>query len=183
MQIWRFYRSGNKFGQSLQEFIYFLCRVKETITVRAAVPADCAIVMQLIRELAVYEKAADEVLVTESDLREHAFGSKRYVEILVAEVNGKILGAALFYEKYSTWKGPAIHLEDLIVAEDARGGGIGAALLNEVLRIGAERGYRRVYWQVLDWNTAAMRFYERYQASFDAEWVNVYVELNQHKQL
>ncbi len=139
--------------------------------------------MALIHELAVYEKAADEVLVTANELRQHAFGEKPFVEILVAEQENEVLGAALFYEKYSTWKGPAIHLEDLIVAERERSKGIGAQLLDEVLRIGAERKYRRVYWQVLDWNAPALRFYEKYKAYFDPEWVNVHVELNNKQSL
>lgn len=139
--------------------------------------------MALIHELAVYEKAADEVLVTAKELRQHAFGVKPFVEILVAEHENEVLGAALFYEKYSTWKGPAIHLEDLIVAERERSKGIGALLLDEVLRIGAERKYRRVYWQVLDWNTPALRFYKKYKAHFDPEWVNVHVELNNKQSL
>jgi ribosomal protein S18 acetylase RimI-like enzyme len=170
-------------GCKCKNFIYFLCAVKSTFVVRPAIEADCTAVMALIHELAVYEKAAGEVLVTANELREHAFGEKPFVEIIVAAADDEIYGAALFYEKYSTWKGPAIHLEDLIVAENHRGAGIGAALLDEVLRIGNERNYRRVYWQVLDWNTPALRFYERYNARFDAEWVNVYVELDkQNKQ-
>lgn len=152
--------------------------MKTPFAVRPGRRDDCPAVMELIRELAVYEKAAGEVLVTQDELAAHAFGEKPLVEILVAEMKGVVAGAALFYEKYSTWKGPALHLEDLIVAEAHRGAGIGAALLDEVLRIGRERGYRRVYWQVLHWNTPAMRFYGRYSAHFDDEWVNVYVELD-----
>jgi len=156
---------------------YFLCKVKNELNIRKAVPADCVRVTELIRELAVFEKAENEHLVSAEELQEHAFGEPKFVEIIVAEVNGEVTGAALFFEKYSTWKGPAIHLEDLIVAESERGKGIGAALLDEVIRIGKSRNYRRVYWQVLDWNADAIRFYERYKADFEAEWLNVYVEL------
>lgn len=156
---------------------YFLCTVENEISIRKATPSDCLKVMELIRELAVFEKAEKELLVTAEELQEHAFGEHPFVEILVAEVNREVRGAALFYEKYSTWKGPAIHLEDLIVAEAHRSKGIGAALLDEVIRTGKSRNYRRVYWQVLDWNTDAVRFYERYKARFEAEWLNVYVEL------
>ncbi len=180
MQIWRFYSSKPKIELLLQDFIYFLYAVKTPFSIRRALPDDGEAVMALIRELAVYEKAEGEVLVTAEELRIHAFGAKPYVEILVAEAEESIAGAALFYEKYSTWKGPALHLEDLIVAEKYRGGGIGAALLEEVLRIGSERNCRRVYWQVLDWNEPALRFYKRYNALFDSDWVNVCVELDQY---
>jgi ribosomal protein S18 acetylase RimI-like enzyme len=139
--------------------------------------------MGLIRELALYEKAADQVLVSVDELREHAFGEKPYIEIVVAEHQGVVLGAALFYEKYSTWKGPALHLEDLIVAERHRGLGLGALLLDEVIRIGKARNYRRVYWQVLDWNAPAISFYEKYRAHFDAEWLNVHIELDNKQSL
>jgi len=133
--------------------------------------------MGLIQELAVYEKAAHEVLLTAEALREHAFGAKPYVEMIVAVAEQEVVGAALYYEKYSTWKGPAIHLEDLIVKEAHRNHGIGAALLEAVLDKGRERNFRRVYWQVLDWNAPAIRFYEKYGAHFDPEWLNVHIEL------
>lgn len=164
-------------SDSLRICFYFLCRVKNELNIRKALPADCLRVTELIRELAVFEKAENEHLVTAEELKDHAFGERKFVEIIVADVHGEVTGAALFFEKYSTWKGPAIHLEDLIVAESHRGKGIGAALLDEVIRIGKSRNYRRVYWQVLDWNTDAIRFYERYKAKFEAEWLNVYVEL------
>ncbi len=139
--------------------------------------------MALIHELAVYEKAAHEVLVSSEELRRHAFGEKPFVEIVVAERGGNIVGAALFYEKYSTWKGPAIHLEDLIVKELERGHGIGAALLEAVIATAKSRGYRRVYWQVLEWNEPAIGFYKKYSAHFDPEWLNVHIDLEQKQTL
>lgn len=134
--------------------------------------------MSLIEDLAHFEKAADEVLVGADDLREHAFGPKPYVEIIVAERDEQLVGAALFYVKYSTWKGPALHLEDLIVAESERSRGVGSLLLEEVITVARARGYRRVYWQVLDWNVDAIRFYERHGAEMDPHWINAYVDVD-----
>lgn len=150
---------------------------------RPAAPDDCAAINDLIRELAFFEKAEHEMRVSAEELRAHLFGKKPFAEALVATRDGAVAGTAVFYEKYSTWKGPAVHLEDLVVRESARNAGIGAALLEEVIRIAGRRGYGRVYWQVLDWNEDAVRFYKRFGAGFDAEWLNVHVEIDPLKPL
>lgn len=150
---------------------------------RPAAPGDCAAINALIRELAVFEKAEHEMRVSAEELEDHLFGKKPFAEALVATCDGAVAGTAVFYEKYSTWKGPAVHLEDLVVRESLRNTGIGAALLEEVIRIAGQRGYGRVYWQVLDWNEDAVRFYKRFGARFDAEWLNVHVEIDARKPL
>ena len=133
---------------------------------------DSSRVFDLIKELAVFEEARDEVELTVEKLREDAFGSNRIVEIYVAEVGDEIAGAALIYEKYSTWKGRSIHLEDLIVREEYRGEGIGSELFEFIIRLSKERGYGRMEWQVLDWNEKAIAFYEKYNAIFLEEWLD-----------
>lgn len=130
----------------------------------------------MIRALALYERAEGEVLVTADELKSHAFGPRPSVEIIAAVQGEKVVGAALFYEKYSTWKGPAMHLEDLIVAEELRSQGIGHQLMKALAAIALERGYRRMYWQVLDWNEPAIRFYKRYGTELDGEWYNAWLE-------
>ncbi len=146
--------------------------MKTKITLRDAQRSDCKIVYELIHELAVFEKAGDEVELTLSQLEEDAFGENALVEIRVAEVNGEIVGAALTYEKYSTWKGRSIHLEDLIVRESHRGLGIGSLLFNQIVNLCKERGYGRMEWQVLDWNEPAIAFYKKYGTTFLYDWLD-----------
>lgn len=153
------------------------------VIVRPAVLEDCGAITALIRELAVFEKAEHEMSVSAEELESHLFGKKTFAEALVAVSDGTTVGTAVFYEKYSTWKGPALHLEDLVVSGAHRNMGIGAALLDEVICIARKRGYGRVYWQVLDWNEDAVRFYQRFGARFESEWLNVHVETNDRKHL
>lgn len=158
-----------------------------SIIIRPAKPEDCAAILRLIVELAVYEKAENEVELTESDLRRDAFGEKPIVEMIVAEEVGaepsaskkgmgqagpKIIGTALFYEKYSTWKGIGLHLEDLVVSTEYRRRGVGSLLFDAVIRLAAERDYARMDWQVLDWNESAISFYKKYGAEISSEWLN-----------
>lgn len=133
--------------------------------------------MELIHELAVYEKAPQEVTVSMEHFTESGFGEKPVWWAIVAEENGKILGMALYYIRYSTWKGQAMYLEDIIVTEKARGRGIGKMLFDNLIREAKEKKFNRIIWQVLEWNEPAIRFYRKYNADFDAEWVNcsVYV--------
>jgi GNAT superfamily N-acetyltransferase len=133
---------------------------------------DCKAVLDLIRELAIYEKAADEVEITAEQLAEDGFGKQAAYEIFVAESEGKIIGTALFYTKYSTWKGKSIYLEDLIVREEFRGVGAGKALFEAVMQVARERQSGRMEWQVLDWNEPAIGFYRKYGAELDGEWIN-----------
>lgn len=143
------------------------------INIRKAVKADCPRILALIRELALYEKAPHEVTVTLEEMEDAGFGSQPTWEAFVAEEEGVIQGLALYYIRYSTWKGRRVYLEDLIVTEEMRGKGIGKLLFERVLEEGKSKGYSGMAWQVLDWNEAAINFYKKYNASFDAEWVNV----------
>lgn len=140
------------------------------INIRKAVPADCEKVYELICELAVFEKEPDAVEITPAQLEEDAFGPKAIVNIWVAEADGVVVGAALFFEKYSTWKGRTLHLEDLIVNETFRGSGIGTMLFEKILNIAHEGGYGRMEWMVLDWNVPAIDFYKKYGTEFLDEW-------------
>lgn len=139
---------------------------------RLAVKADCLRLMELIRELAIFEKAPDEVTVSLAEFEEAGFGPQPVWEAYVAEVNGRIEGMALFYIRYSTWKGRRIYLEDLIVSENFRGQGLGKMLFEKVWALAQERSYSGMVWQVLDWNEPAISFYKKYGAEFDAGWLN-----------
>ncbi|QNL49889.1 GNAT family N-acetyltransferase [Olivibacter sp. SDN3] len=143
------------------------------INIRKAVKADCPRILALIHELALYEKAPHEVTVTLKEMEDAGFGSQPVWEAFVAETAGVIQGIALYYIRYSTWKGRRIYLEDLIVTEEMRGKGIGKLLFDCVLKEGKRKGYSGMAWQVLDWNETAINFYKKYNASFDSEWVNV----------
>ena len=117
--------------------------------------------LSLIKELAHFEKEPDAVEVTQDDLEKDGFGKTPLFHCFVAEVNSKIEGIALVYKRYSTWKGKALHLEDLIVSEAARGLGLGSALLDEVVKYGHNLGVKRINWEVLNWNEPAIVFYEK----------------------
>ena len=129
--------------------------------------------MELIRELALYERAPEEVTVSPEEFEDAGFGARPVWEAFVAEENGLLTGLALYYIRYSTWKGRRLFLEDLIVTESMRGHGIGKALFDRVLQECNERAYSGMVWQVLDWNEPAIRFYEKYGAKFDHEWITV----------
>lgn len=141
-------------------------------TIRKARKEDCKTIYNFIVELAQFEKAADEVDLRIEQLESDAFGSNPIIEIWIAELDNEAVGMALTYEKYSTWKGRSIHLEDLIVSTAHRGKGIGSLLFEYVVSLSAKRGYGRMEWQVLDWNTEAIGFYEKYGATFLSEWLD-----------
>lgn len=143
------------------------------VNIRKAVKADCPRILELIKELAEYENAPDEVTVTLEEMEECGFGKNPVWGSLVAEVDEKIVGIALYYDRYSTWKGRRLYLEDLIVTEKMRGSGIGKLLLDELIDFAKENKYNGMVWQVLDWNEPAINFYKKYNAEFDSEWVNV----------
>jgi GNAT superfamily N-acetyltransferase len=142
------------------------------ILIRKAVEADCPRMMELIHELAVYEKAPEEVTVTPEHFRDSGFGPHPVWWAFVAEVDGKVEGLALYYIRYSTWKGQRMYLEDIIVTEKMRGRGIGQMLFQALIAEYREKGLAGMVWQVLDWNEPALNFYRKYGASFDAGWVN-----------
>ena len=133
---------------------------------------DIPAVHALIVDLAIYERAESEVVTTVDALTADGFGPHAIYELIVAESEGKVVGMALWYVKYSTWKGKCGFLEDLMVAESHRGQGIGKALFEEVARTSANRGYLCMEWQVLDWNEPAIGFYQRLGAELDGEWFN-----------
>lgn len=127
-------------------------------------------VFQLINELAIFEKEPDAVEITVNDLENDGFGDFPQFECFVGEIDSKIEGIALFYNRYSTWKGRALHLEDLIVRENKRGTGLGTALLDEVVKYGHLLGVKRINWDVLDWNEPAISFYEKKGAKVMRDW-------------
>ncbi len=143
------------------------------ITIRPARKEDCERMMELIKELALYERAPAEVTVTFDHFVESGFGTKPVWEAIVAETGAGISGFALWYTRYSTWKGQRLYLEDIIVTEEMRGKGIGKLLFEELITIGRERNYSGMVWQVLKWNEPAINFYRKYEGvSFDGEWFN-----------
>ena len=146
--------------------------MKSEVIIREARPDDIPEVHTLITELAEFEKALDEMELTEEELLNDSFGDDAILEIIVAEGKEGVVGAAMFYEKYSTWKGRAMHLEDFVVKSSERRKGVGAMLFEEVMRIAKERNYSRMDWQVLDWNETAIAFYKKYGAQLTTEWVN-----------
>lgn len=139
--------------------------------VRAATPADVPDILRLIRELATYEREPDAVETTEEHLQTWLFGPDPVAAVLVAEAAGRVVGMALWFRTYSTWTGvPGIYLEDLYVEPGQRGSGLGKALLTALARIAVDRGYRRVEWAVLDWNTPSIEFYEALGARPMEDW-------------
>lgn len=127
-------------------------------------------VFSLIQELAVFEKEPNAVVVTVADLERDGFGENPLFHTFVAEMNGEIIGMALYYYRYSTWKGKTIHLEDLIVKEIHRGTGAGLALYTEIIKQGKKDNVRRIEWNVLNWNEPAIRFYEKSGAKVLEDW-------------
>lgn len=142
------------------------------ITIRPAVKEDCPRLLELVNELALYEKAPDEVTVSMTHFEESGFGEKPVWWAFVAEEAGTIYGFALYYIRYSTWKGQAMYLEDIVVTEPARGKGIGKLLFDRLIEEAREKGFKRMVWQVLEWNEPAINFYKKYNAEFDGEWLN-----------
>lgn len=140
------------------------------MNIRKGNPEDMQSVLELIQELAVFEKEPDAVLVTVDDLIRDGFGPVPLFYVFVAEVESEIVGIALYYYRYSTWKGKTIHLEDLVVKDKMRGTGLGYALYSEIMKQGKKDKVRRIEWNVLDWNTPAIEFYEKSGAKVLQEW-------------
>jgi GNAT superfamily N-acetyltransferase len=138
--------------------------------IRKGTPTDMPAVLSLIKELAVFEKEPDAVVVTVDDLVRDGFSKNPLFHCFVAELEEQIIGIALYYYRYSTWKGKTIHLEDLIVQEKHRGIGVGMALYKEIIKQGKKDGVRRMEWAVLDWNQNAIDFYEKTGAKVLSDW-------------
>ena len=143
-----------------------------SVTIRKARRKDCQHLLELIRELAVYEKAPEHVTVSLEHFEESGFGDSPVWWALVAEEQGKILGFVLYYIRYSTWNGQRMYLEDFLVTEKSRGRGIGRLLFDALIEEAKKKGFTAIVWQVLEWNEPAINFYRKYQATFDNEWVN-----------
>ena len=140
------------------------------MNIRKGKPEDMQSVLELIQELAIFEKEPNAVLITVDDLVRDGFGEKPLFHVFIAEVEKEIVGIALYYYRYSTWKGKTIHLEDLIVKEKMRGTGLGSALYSEIMKQGKKDNVRRIEWNVLDWNTPAVKFYENSGARILDGW-------------
>ncbi|WP_353138176.1 GNAT family N-acetyltransferase [Pseudopedobacter sp.] len=140
--------------------------------IRYAEERDCERLLELIYELAVYEKAPEEVTVSLEEFRAAGFGANPVWKAFVYEEHDNIYGFALYYIRYSTWKGCRLYLEDFIVTEQYRGKGIGTKLFERVIQEAKEKGYQGMVWQVLDWNEPALNFYRKYAAETEAGWLN-----------
>ena len=143
------------------------------IIIRPAVKDDCSKMMDLIKELALYERAPEEVTVPFVHFVDSGFGTNPVWFAIVAEVEGTVVGFALYYIRYSTWKGQRMYLEDILVTESFRGKSIGRKLFDQLVDICKEKKYKGMVWQVLDWNEPAINFYKKIEGvTFDNEWVN-----------
>lgn len=146
--------------------------MKENLLIRRAEKKDIPFILQMIRELAEYEKLLNEVVTTEKHLEEVIFGSDKFVEVMIAEYDNEIAGQTIFFKNFSTFVGrPGLYIEDLYVRPKFRGMGIGKALLNEVINLAKERNCGRVEWVVLDWNKPAIDFYKSIGAKPLNEWI------------
>ena len=148
------------------------------MNIRKGTIEDMSAVLELIKELATFEKEPNAVVVTVSDLERDGFGESPLFYTFIAEQNNEIVGMALYYYRYSTWKGRTIHLEDLIVKEKMRGSGLGFELYSAVIAQSKNDGVRRMEWNVLDWNTPAIEFYEKSGAKVFNDWLVAQMDEN-----
>ena len=142
------------------------------ITLRNAVKTDIPDILSLIKELALYERAPQEVTITAEDLMQDGFGENPIFHAIMADADGAVAGMAFYYFSYSTWKGKCMYLEDIIVKEHLRGNTIGTILFEKMIEIARQNKVKRLHWQVLDWNEPAINFYKKYDAVLDNTWVN-----------
>lgn len=153
------------------------------MNIRKAQIQDCERILELVRELAQYERAPQEVTITLQHFTESGFGKNPVWWGFVAETepegsaaSGEVVAFALYYIRFSTWKGQTMYLEDILVTEAMRGKGIGQLLFEALIAEAREKGLKRICWQVLDWNEPAINFYKKYNATFDGEWMNCYIQ-------
>jgi GNAT superfamily N-acetyltransferase len=154
----------------------------EPMIIRQATKDDVSSILFLIKELATFEKEPDAVVVTEQELLENGFGNQPLFQTIVAEMAGEIVGMALFYYRFSSWKGKTLHLEDLIVQQKHRGKGVGLALYKAFIQTADQLGVRRIEWVVLNWNKTAIDFYEKSGAKILADWQTVQMAQENIKQ-
>jgi GNAT superfamily N-acetyltransferase len=143
-----------------------------SITLRIAQKEDCPRIIELVHELAVFEKLPDEVTVSLQEFEDAGFGNNPVWKAFVAIDNNVIIGFALYYVRFSTWKGRRVYLEDFIVTEEYRGKGVGKLLFEQIIKETKDLGYSGMVWQVLDWNEPAIKFYNKYEATIEAGWLN-----------
>lgn len=147
-----------------------------SIIIRKFTPDDLPVMFDLIMELAVYEKAPEQVTNTVEQMYIDGFGENPVYGAILAEVDGEVVGMSLYYYRYSTWKGKRLYLEDLVVREKMRGKGVGEKLLEGTFDIAKANNCTGLMWQVLDWNESAINFYKKFGARFDAGWINVHID-------
>ena len=147
-----------------------------SIIIRESVREDVPAMFELIKELALYEKAPEQVTNTVEQMYLDGFGENPIFGTIISEVDGIVIGMALYYFRYSTWKGKRLYLEDLIVSETMRGRGLGEKLLEATIEQARKTACTGLMWQVLDWNEPAINFYKKFGARFDEEWLNVHID-------
>lgn len=148
-----------------------------SINIRRAVKQDCKRLLDLVQELADFERAPQEVTVTLDHFIDSGFGKNPVWYGFVAEENQEIIGFILYYVRYSTWKGQRMYLEDFLVTEKARGKGVGKLLFDRLIEEAKEKKFNGIVWQVLDWNETAINFYKKYNAKIEDEWLNCSIEI------
>ncbi len=146
------------------------------VIIRKGIKAHLPKVLELVRELAEYEKELNQVENTVARMEVDGFGEHPVYSFIVAEENEIIIGTAIYYYRFSTWKGKRMYLEDLIVTENKRGLGAGKLLFEEIIKIGKETNCTGMMWQVLDWNEPSIRFYKKYNSEFDTGWLNCHLD-------
>tara|TARA_B100001989_G_scaffold107226_1_gene75186 strand:+ start:923 stop:1408 length:486 start_codon:yes stop_codon:yes gene_type:complete len=149
--------------------------------IRKAEKKDSLAILNLIKELALFEKEPESVKLKLSDIENDGFGTKPLFECIVAEINKRIIGMAIYYPRYSTWNGPTIHLEDLVVSEQYKGKGIGTQLYSNFIKMAFNSGVKRVEWNVLDWNSPAINFYKKSGAKVLDDWRSVQMHRSEMK--
>ncbi|MDQ3109631.1 MAG: GNAT family N-acetyltransferase [Bacteroidota bacterium] len=153
------------------------------VIIRKATKSDMKSVLALVQELADYERASNEVIVTVADLERDGFGEKPLFGCFVAEKDQVIIGISLYYWRYSTWKGKRLYLEDIVVSEKERGHGAGKLLFERTMQEAVNENCSGMMWQVLDWNEPALNFYGKYKARIADDWLNVSLDISEIKQL
>lgn len=151
--------------------------LKMEIIIRRAVREDCPRMLELVKELAIFERAPEEVTVSLEHFEESGFGPNPVYYAFIAEESGFVVAFALYYIRYSTWKGQRMYLEDILVTEQHRGKKIGQMLMDTLIREAKQKNLQGITWQVLEWNEPAIKFYSKYKPSFDNEWINCSISI------